>query len=202
MALYLRQDLAAFQKNIRPLQADAQQVSAMKTFYNAQSNKLKVGICWRSSVMGISWLRVRQYASLQEWVPLLQNKNVDWVNLQYDDSRSECEALKKQFDIQLIEPPIKDKKNDMQAMEAAIAACDLIIGGSTAILAMAGALGVEAWVVHNTPIHLRLGQKHVPWFKQVTGYSCCEVSQRDDWASLFHHLNDELQQWYGKRGNL
>jgi Tfp pilus assembly protein PilF len=105
------------------------------------SNKLVCGISWKSSNRVHGKNKSMQLDAL---IPILSlSEKVNFINLQYGDSKSEIKLLKEHSGITLEEIPDLDLFNDLNSTLSAIEACDIIVTTSNTTAHMAGALGKE-----------------------------------------------------------
>ncbi len=131
----------------------------------ALEGKRKVGICWRSHQLSAT--RNRKYTALTDWQDVLATPDTVFVNLQYGDCEAELQAMEQTLGISILRWPDVNLKDDLEAVLGIMANLDLVISPSTAVLPMAGAIGVPAiFLGHQT--WMLLGEKHrYPWFSSV-----------------------------------
>lgn len=105
------------------------------------SDKVTCGISWKSSNRVHGKNKSMQLDAL---IPILSlSEKVNFINLQYGDSKSEIKLLKEHAGITLHEIPDLDLFNDLNSTLSAIEACDIIITTSNTTAHMAGSLGKE-----------------------------------------------------------
>lgn len=127
--------------------------------------KKLIGICWRSHVMSAK--RNKKYTALEDWHQILSLPDAVFVNLQYGDCEDEIVDAERQLDIRIIRWDDVDLKNDFDSIAALMTQLHLVISVSSAVVPLAGAVGVKTicmtyqnWVL--------LGQKDCyPWFPSV-----------------------------------
>ncbi|MCW2247890.1 tetratricopeptide (TPR) repeat protein/ADP-heptose:LPS heptosyltransferase [Azospirillum fermentarium] len=122
---------------------------------------LRVGICWRSSLMTTE--RRHAYTRLEDWGPVLSLPGIRFVNLQYDDCAAEIAAAEARFAVRIDRWADLDLRNDLEEAAALVAELDLVISPATVAGELAGALGVPVWRLGH-PDWTRLGSGVRPWF--------------------------------------
>lgn len=124
-----------------------------------------VGLCWRSG--SLAGHRQRHYPAIEDCAPILLQKDRFFVVLQYDECEREVSGAPLGQGSEVAFPPGLDRRNDQEGVAALMAALDLVVSADTAVLALAGALGVPAlgFVLH--PGWVGLGQPGHPWFPSV-----------------------------------
>ena len=123
---------------------------------------------WKSAVANSG--RHRFFSAFEQWAPILGNRNVTFVNLQYGDCRPELETAERDFNVKIWTPPNIDLKQDLDDVAALSCAMDLVIGFSNATFNIAAACGVPAWLISNPGAWPRLGTARYPWYPQVRVY--------------------------------
>ena len=125
-----------------------------------------IGLCWRSG--RLAGHRRRHYLELTKCAPLLAQPNIFFVVLQYDDCQSEIDGIAVGDGSEIVLPPGLDRRDDQNGVAALIGALDLVVSADTAVLALAGALGMPAIGLSLHPGWVSLGQPQHPWFPSVT----------------------------------
>ena len=169
------------------LKANEDMKKSIRGLLDSLGPKPKVGIAWTGGTkQSRSQFRQR---TLEELTPLLRNKNVDWISLQYKDCDEEIQEIheKRRIKINHYHWITEVKGYDLTA--ALVSELDLVIAVPTSATQLAGALGTEAWVM-------------VP---EITGW----LFYRDNyvWAdsvNLFKNkpvkfMADQLNQWLNER---
>jgi len=122
----------------------------------------KVGLLWKSAVKTDS--RQRYYAPFASWAPVLAQKGVTFVNLQYGDCSEELAAAKDDFGVDIWTPPGIDLKQDLDEVAALCCAMDLVVGFANATLNIAAACGVPTFLISVPGAWTRLGTLTSPWY--------------------------------------
>lgn len=125
----------------------------------------KIGICWRSHQLGGA--RHKKYVSLEDWQELLSLPDAVFVSLQYGEAEDELREIEASLGVEIIRWPDVDLKNDLEAVLGLMHQLDLVVSTSTAVVPMAGALGVPTLLM-TQPTWMMLGQTECyPWFSSV-----------------------------------
>ncbi|AUN32065.1 hypothetical protein C0V82_16730 [Niveispirillum cyanobacteriorum] len=122
--------------------------------------ELKIGICWRSSMMTTE--RRRSYASLSDFAPLAAIPGVTLIGLQRGLEPGEVEGA----GVPITRFDDVDLNDDLESQAAVITALDLVITVPTAVGELAGALGVPVWRLGRAD-WTGLGTTVRPWFPSM-----------------------------------
>ncbi len=99
-----------------------------------------VGICWRSGITGN--MRDLGYLSAENIVETFKDLNCSVVNLQYDFEDEEIELIISSLGERFINFSEIDLKNDQDNLAALISELDLVFSVNTAVMTLAGSIGV------------------------------------------------------------
>lgn len=170
------------------LQADPQRVAAWKERLKSEhGGKWTVGISWRGGTPKTRG-RARTIAS-EHWQPILDTRNVAFVNLQYGRYGEELAELNRVCDSRIHDYP--DALADYDETAALVASLDLVVSVCTAVVHLAGALGRPVWVL--TPLapgwRYTTSRNSMPWYPSSRLFRQPEVG---DWASTCQILANEL----------
>ena len=159
---YFRRNLSDFNKPIpkfTPLETSVNFISQKLKKY---SDKILVGICWRSVNLSIE--RNLNYTALIDWGPLLSDPQYKFVNLFHGDCENEIQVVEKQFNIEILRWQEIDLKNDLETVLALVSQLDCVVSVATAVSVIAAAAGVNTLVLLQRSWVL-LGQNDdYPWF--------------------------------------
>jgi tetratricopeptide (TPR) repeat protein len=125
----------------------------------------KVGLLWKSAVSKDA--RHRYFSPFETWAPVLAQKGVTFVNLQYGDCAEELATAKRDFGVEIWSPPGIDLKQDLDDVAALSCAMDLIVGFSNATLNIAAACGVPNFLISTPGAWPRLGTATYPWYPKT-----------------------------------
>lgn len=106
----------------------------------------KVGIAWTGGTERTRGnLRTR---TLEELLPILRIPGVDWVSLEYENREEEINEFEEKRKISVHSFPwLTGKGLDYDYTAALVSELDLIISVPTTVTQMAGAVGIECWVL-------------------------------------------------------
>jgi len=162
---WLRPSLESFPEQASYLIPDPERVAYWRARLATLGPGLKVGFCWRSSLM--TGARLLHYTRLDQWGPIFAVPGVHFVNLQYDECSTELHEARQRFGVPLHAFEEVDLYNDLDESAALTQALDLVISAGTATASLAAALGVHTWETSYGFNWIRHGTDHYPWFPTV-----------------------------------
>ena len=163
----------------------------------ASDGRIAIGLVWlsRSAATGKS-----KSAQLSELASLLRTPGCRFVDLQYGDTSSERRAIEQDLGVKVEHMDDVDNTNNIDALAALIAACDIVVSVSSGTAHLAGALGKPTWVL--VPYgHGRLwfwfheGERS-PWYPRVR-VKRQQRAQR--WSDLADDIRTEISGFIGAR---
>ena len=184
---YLRNDEASFGDGASFLHSDKKKTQELRQKYKF-GDDLVVGIAWFSSDgRGLS-----KSMSLMDLKPLFEVPGVQFVDLQYGNRALEREAFQKTTGFNLIHDNDIDQMQSLDDFAAQIAALDLVISISNTTVHMAGALGIQTWVLLGAAPMQRwlMDRTDSPW------YTCVELMRKrmeDDTPYAVEAVKNRLQ---------
>jgi hypothetical protein len=128
--------------------------------------------------------RTKQFAPFAQWRPVLQVKDVTFVNLQYGECGAEFTAARA-MGAGLYQPPGLDLTNDLEGALALSAALDLVIGVCNASTNLAAAAGTPAWYLFPPVAWPALGSGRHPWFARTRGFAAKTLG---DWSGALEDM--------------
>lgn len=144
------------------LAADPKRVAHWRKALKKAPGGLKVGLLWKSAITADA--RHRYFSPFAAWAPVLAQKGVTFVNLQYGDCTEELAAAKRDFGVEIWSPPGIDLKQDLDDVAALACALDLVVGFANATSNIAAACGVPNFHISVPGAWTRLGTKALPWY--------------------------------------
>ncbi|HYH39447.1 MAG TPA: tetratricopeptide repeat protein, partial [Azospirillum sp.] len=149
-----------------------------------------VGISWRGRIQTVS--RSHHYTRIEEWEPILRTPGVVFVNMQYDDAAEETARIREAFGVTLHTLPGIDMWNDLDNVAALLKALDLLISAGTAVMSIAGGVGLPTWLlwvdnVENWPC---LGTDRLPWYPTMRLFS---RTLKQPWTQVTQRIAGEFQ---------
>jgi len=148
------------------LVADPDRVTMWRALW-ASKGKPVIGVAW-SGGMWHTGAKHRKM-SLEDFLPLFKSVDAHFVCLQYTDAQDEIDAFRaKHPDIDLKQYPYATLTSDYDDTAALVASLDHVMAMQTAVVHLAGGLGVPCEVI--IPMgQWRYGEKfdNVPWYRTV-----------------------------------
>ncbi len=162
-----RNNLESFKREKPLLSSSAEKFEEFKTRLSVlrNTNKVLVGICWRSGMLSAS--RNLHYTALVDWQVLLKNPNYQFVNLQYGECEEELKTIEKDFAISIIRWPDIDLKNNLEGVLGLIDNLDCVVSAPTAVCQMAGALGKKTFLLTRREWPMLGCEAEYPWYPSV-----------------------------------
>lgn len=185
---YLRDDIAKFPADRPIFQADPARVAFWRERLHALGPGPYVGVCWRSMVT--TGTRGKYFSPLDPWAPVISQRGVRFVNLQYGDCKAELDYFRSQHGAEIHVFEDLDLKNNLDDNAALCAALDLVLSAPTAAGALAGAVGTQTWLLTIGYVWPQLGTPHFPWFPN--NRVLCPPNYAD-WPALMEQLGIELR---------
>jgi len=164
---YFRNNISEFPKGSF-LNVDRIKIENMKSKLNFLNNKIKIGISWKSKREHYG-----EYKSitLDKLLPILKIPNIDFINLQYGETKKEVSDFidKEKIIINTIEDV--DLFNDFISVSSLLKNLDLFITVSNSTAHLAGALGIPTWLIkpknHATFFYWNQNNNETPWYSSV-----------------------------------
>ena len=172
------------------LKADQKRVSQVQEelrLKNPHSKKL-CGISWLSKADKTGLFRS---IHLKDFVGLLDNNDLLYVNLQYGEVDEEISQVEKDLGITVVNLKSVNMYDDIDSLAAIIEACDLIISIDNTTVHLAGALGKDTRVLLPYVPEWRwmFDRKDSPWYQSLRLYRQQAVF---DWSGAFAKLKEDL----------
>jgi tetratricopeptide (TPR) repeat protein len=170
------------------LHADPARRARWRSWLDEQPGR-KVGVCWQGNPLHAD--DARRSIALAALAPLAQVPGVRLVALQPRDGRDQLaqhgEALR------LLDPGVSADEAGIGFLELAALLCelDLVVTVDTAVVHLAGALGVPTWLAlaFQTDWRWLVGRADTPWYPTVRLF---RQTQRGDWPGVIARLAQEL----------
>jgi tetratricopeptide (TPR) repeat protein len=164
----LRPSLEAFpRRESGYLVADPERTAALRRRLSPKG-EVVVGLSWISTNPLVGHYKTAQLSDLE---PLLRLPGTRHIDLQYGDTSAERAELRQKTGLVVERLDDVDNTNDLDALAALIAACDLVVTVSNTTAHMAGALGKPTWVFapqgHGKFWYWFKDRTDSPWYPQV-----------------------------------
>ena len=165
-----------------------------------KGDKFRVGISWVGGGAKLGRVQKRSIP-LSWWKPILDAKDVEFVNLQYTESQEDIDLMGALgYSIKCVGPIVKAA--DYYETARLVASCDLIISVCTSLVHLAGALGVPCWVMTpKNPAWRYQNSGGMPWYRSVRLYRSPDVSQHA-WLPVIDRIAFDLQQLIAGHSNV
>jgi tetratricopeptide (TPR) repeat protein len=153
-----------------------------------RGKKFRVGISWTG---GLKPGRIATRSVPLQWWGSILNNDCEFVSLQYTDNEADIEAAERQYGISITRAP-EAKAHDYYETAKLVQSCDLVISVCTAVIHLAGALGVPCWVmVPNKPAWRYGVAGPMRWYRSVRLYRQPE-GKADAWMSVVQRIGLDL----------
>jgi tetratricopeptide (TPR) repeat protein len=150
------------------------------TWVNGLPGSRTVGICWRSGKT--DGLRVQGFAPLELWADFMRDTEANFVDLQYDSTPEEREALERLSGKTLHVPPDIDQRNELDRAASLMAAMGQVVSAPTAVAALAPAVGTRTVKIVFDSSWTALGRDYEPF---VPACRLAKPAVPGDWADGF-----------------
>jgi tetratricopeptide (TPR) repeat protein len=158
--------------------------------------RLKVGIGWQGNPAyradGARSIPVRHFA------PLANVAAARLVSLQKGEGRTQLEGLDAELAIEDLGPELDEATGSFVDTTAMMAGLDIVIASDSAVAHLAGALGVEVWLLLAHVPDWRWGMEGTscPWYPTMRVF---RQERPGDWDGLMAHVAAELVRRAGER---
>ncbi|HLP66485.1 MAG TPA: glycosyltransferase, partial [Rhizobium sp.] len=196
LARWLRPTLDSFPDRAGYLVPDPDRVAYWRERLDQLGPGLKVGFCWRSSLL--AGTRKLHCTTIDLWGPIFAVPGIHFVNLQYDNCADELDDARRRFGVPLHVFPEVDLFNDLDEAAALTRALDLVVSAPTAASFLAAALGVPTWMMNYATAWQTLGTPHLPWFPSMRYY---KRLWNQPWEEIIDRVAHDLRESQSSRGN-
>ena len=187
---WLRPSFNAFPKHNGYLKADVEQVKAFSARLRRPGPEKVIGISWYSANREFG---ANKSSGLLDWADILRVPGVRFVDLQYGDTTGAREELRHRHGLDITHLDDVDLFNDLEALAALCAACDLVITVSNVTAHMAGAIGKPVWLLvpkaNGRIWYWFSGRSDSPWYPSMRIYT---QDTRGEWRGMFETVAREL----------
>lgn len=148
-----------------------------------------VGLSWRGGTSKTGGMR--RSLPLSELAGSVYRDDITFVSLQYgDEVWDEVATFNRDYkaDVKHFAHAIEDYNETFNL----VAACDLVISVQTALLHVAGSLGVETWGLIPDAPHWQWGPDRCHWYSSLKVY---KQPERYDWRSVLKRIEGDFRAW-------
>lgn len=152
-----------------------------------------IGIAWTG---GMYWTGgMNRHWKLVDLLPWFKAIDAHWVCLQYKDAGREIEQFREERGIEIHQYPWATLTRDYDDTAALVAALDHVVSMQTAVIHLAGALGVPTWVCVMAANQWRYGASGdtMPWYRSVRLF---RQRTMGDWAPTILEVAEKLKERY------
>lgn len=195
---FYRRSLAAFPTRSGFLVPDPERVAYWRRRLEEFGPGPYVGICWRGGLMSVS--RNHHYTQIEDWEPILRLPGYVFINMQYNDASADIARAQEAFGVAPHTLTGIDMWNDLHEVAAVLQALDLLMTVGTAVMSIAGGVGVPTWLLSVDAFAWPcLGTDHMPWYPNMRLFTR-NLSQ--PWLSITQRLAGEIQAFLPSRGTV
>ena len=190
LLFYFRKSLVSFNKSANGyLIPNQKYTNILKQRLKESSNKTVIGISWKtfSKIPGSS----KRNINLEDLVNCIYDENKILVNLQYGDTQSDLDHIKKKHNITIEQIKEIDNFSDLDSLSSLISSCDYVITIDGVTAQLAGSLGINTMLLLNyLPFEFWGFEQNDSYFhKSVKFYRQTSPS---DWNEPFKNLKKDL----------
>jgi tetratricopeptide (TPR) repeat protein len=186
------------------LKADSDLVTSWKSILDAAAgNAYRVGICWHGNAQykdpALQHAVEQKSCALKQFAELATIPNVQLFSLQKMSGLKELETLEDASFLTVFDKTLDTVNGRFMDTAAIIAQLDLVITIDTSIAHLAGALGIETWVLLPEPADWRWMRARTdsPWYPTMHIF---RQQKRGDWQRVMHEVTAELRQKIATKG--
>jgi tetratricopeptide (TPR) repeat protein len=190
-----RRTVEAFPGRGSYLKPDPERVAHWRGVLGGLAYRPTVGVLWKS--MKLDGARLRYFSPFAQWRPVLETRDVTFVNLQYGDCAGELDQAARELGVRILQPPGIDLKDELDEVAALSCALDLVIGPANATSNIAAACGAQTWLISNPGAWPRLGTDRYPWYPQARVFT---PAAYNGWGPLMDEVAAALAAKFPARG--
>jgi len=160
-----------------------------------RGKKFRIGISWTGGGAKIGRVAKRS-VPLPWWKPILDTQDVEFVSLQYTDSKEDLGMARGMgYDIKEFD---EVKATDYYETARLVASCDLVISVCTSLVHLSGALGVPCWVMTpKYPAWRYQNSGRMPWYRSVRLYRA-PFEGAEGWMPVIQKIAYDVQELVAK----
>ena len=172
------------------LRPDVKKMEYWKEKITTLPKKVSVGVAWRSGIKLAN--RSRNYTDLLNWAPILSNKDVNFVNVQYGDCKEELDELEKETGIKIHNFEELDLRDDFEGTTAMMTALDMVIGPASAPTMQSSFAGVETWFMSSEIPFWSFGDERPKWRRNAR---VLHKNNNDPWPEFMAEKAEDFKNW-------
>ena len=172
------------------LLASSEKASQLREKYkNLTDGRFLVGISWKSINHSIE---KEKNTILENWTPILSQKDCFFINLQYGNTEQEIRKYCSSTGTLIYTDQEINPLKNLDDFAAQISALDLVISISNTTVHMSGALGKKVWTLlpYVPDWRWMLKREDTPWYPNMKLF---RQSQMHDWRDVFQRVSLTLE---------
>ena len=171
------------------LKADSHKSNDIRKKITNEKNRKIVGISWNTN--SILPDKIQRNIKLEILLQPLKKLETEFVSLQYGNTSEEISSLRSKYGIDVLEIPEIDLYNDIDGLASVISACDFVVSIDNVTPHLAGALGIDTYLLLPLIADERWGlnTKNSYWYKSIKVY---RQITRSDWSTPLAKLSNDL----------
>jgi hypothetical protein len=176
-------DINSVPCSIPYLRADEEKIQNWENKLGSKT-RTRIGLCWSGSATHRGDKRRSiPLADLLSYLPA----DIDYISLQREIRESDTKALKNLFEIKIFTTDLIDF-SDTAALACTL---DLVITVDTSVAHLAGALGIETWVLlpHTPDWRWMLSRADSPWYPTMKLY---RQDNDGDWMAVMLRIAQDV----------
>lgn len=194
LLMHYRASVADFPTTAGYLKPDPERVAFWRRRFETLDAEHFVGISWSSSL--INRVRRQDYVTLDRFAEIGAKPGVALINCFYAADSAEMAAFEAETGIEIHRWDDIDLRNDIDDSAAMTKALDLLIAVTNANHDIAGAVGIEHWVLSSPHWSIMHGTDHIPYYPRARVY----LRRADlSFDYLFTKLNRDFDDWLAAR---
>jgi len=153
-----------------------------------QKEAFVIGLAWHSEA---AFYGKARSIALAELAPLVQHKQLQFIDCQYGDKREELKAFKTLTGVDIYHDDSLNQQESLSDFVDQLAACDLIISIDNSTVHLAGAMGKEVWMLLPKAAEYRwlLDTDRSAWYPNMRLF---RQSRRGYWQDVIERVNAAL----------
>jgi hypothetical protein len=157
--------------------------------YRSDDAQAVVGLSFRTANPASAWMR---NASMDLWHPVLTQKDVRFVCLQYGDCTKILDDLREATGVEVLQDTEIGPVTDVDGFAAQIAALDLVVSIDNSTVHLAGALDIPVWTLlpYAPDWRWMLNRADALWYPSMRLF---RQSSPGRWRPVFEEVSVELQ---------
>ncbi len=155
---------------------------------NKSQNKNLIGLSWHTKNKQFG---PERNIGLNQFCQLFQNKNYEFLNLQYGDCDQEINEIENKLQRNIFIDCNNDNTNDLEGLAENIKKCDLVISIDNSTAHLSGYLNQQTFLLLPLVSDWRWQEDRIdtPWYPSIKIF---RQTKKFDWSSVMSNLNNEL----------